>query len=110
MTVWVPLQEAEELLASTAKPSGSRRRRRDKDARSELAEPGVTVNVNGTMVHVPPEDADALAAQAARDAVKAAKAAARGAPEGGWGEDMDMAEGEDAAAKFKPGIKFKLAS
>ena len=90
------MQEAEELLTSTAKPHTSRRRRRDKEPRVEST---AAVPANG-----------ALPAAAALPADAIAPGAVPPSAEGGWAEDMEIAEGEDAAAKFKPGIKFKLTN
>ena len=107
----MPWQEAEDLLNTTAKPHSSRRRRRDKDAR--LLEGAATdVAANGV---VPADGGNVAASLAAAEADAVAAGAVPPSAEGGWGEDMDVEGGGDgdidnAAAKFKPGIKFKLAS
>lgn len=107
LTHIVPLsQEAQDLLDSTAKSHSSRRRRREKEHRGDPV-----AAVNGP---APGEATDVNMALAAAEAQAIAAGAAPPAAEGGWGRDVDLGGADPdldiAAAKFKPGIKFKLAS
>lgn len=97
------MQEAEELLNTTAKPHSSRRRRREKEGRTEA----IADIANGAL------PASVGAALSKAEAEATAAGAIPPFAEGGWNEDMEVEDAGDldhAAAKFKPGIKFKLAS